>query len=550
MTEKARPKSFDFIIVGAGASGALLAARLANTASRPSVLLVEAGGKNDSPSLRADEPIEALNNRAIGYDRGKGLGGSTAINFSCYTIGPKADHDEIARLVGDDEWKWENAHEQYKRIESYDDQIPQGYEKYVAPQLEEHGHDGPIKVGFGRVGEQSAQDLMDIWLANGAKPNLDSNLGDPIGVSLVWSSAQKGHRSTSADALTGAGTNLHILTDNQVARVIFDGERASAIETLDGTHYFADKEIILSAGSVDTPRLLLHSGIGPRDQLQEFNIPVVRHNGNVGQHLRDHLHAVFSYERAEHTGQRHKFYRSKELQAKARAQWEEDGTGPLAELGVVLGIGWSKHEAIYNSKEFQELPADKQQFLRDPTVPHSEFILNGLHLDHIVNPEGSRAGTTVFLFLMNQQSAGEMRLTSADPSIPLKFFPNFFSHPYDRRAAVEATRDMLKVINSPEFQRDAVAVQKAPKSDSEEDILSFWRESSNTTWHMMGTARMGLNEDEAVVNNEFKVFGVNRLRVVDLSVIPHAVNNHTQTTGYLAASIAADKLVSQYGLDA
>lgn len=538
MAETTLPKSFDFIIVGAGAGGALLAARLANTANQPSVLLVEAGGKNDSPGLRADaerwyhlrhpgvnwnyqsEPVEGLNNRRIGYDRGKGLGGSTAINFSCWTIGPKADHDEIARLVGDDEWKWEKAHEQYKRIESFNGQVPQGFEKYAAPRPQDHGHDGPIKVGFARAGEQSGKDLMDIFLANGAKLNLDSNLGDPIGLSLIWSSAQQGRRSTSADALAGAGTNLHVLTETHVARVIFDGETASAIETMDGTRYFADKEIILSAGSLDTPRLLLHSGIGPRDQLQEFNIPILKHNPNVGQHLRDHNHAVLSYERADHTSQRQKFHRSQELQAEARAQWEQNGTGPLAEMGVVLGIGWPKHESIYDSKEFQELPEETQRHIRDPTVPHSEFIVNGVHLDHVMNPETSPAGTSVFMFIMNQQSTGEVRLKSADPSTPLKFIPNLFSHPYDRRAAVELTRDMLKVTSSPEFQRDTVAVQKAPKSDSEEDILDFWRETSDTTWHMMGTARMGQNEEEAVVNNEFKVFGVDRLRIVDLSVIP------------------------------
>ena len=259
--------------------------------------------------------------------------------------------------------------------------------------------------------------MQDVWLANGTKLNPDHNSGDPIGLAVCNSTAYKGVRSTSADALIGAPSNLHILIDTEVARVVFDGKKAVAIRALNGQTIYASKEIILSSGSLDTPRILLHSGIGPAEQLRSFNIPIVKNNPNVGQHMKDHHHVMLGFERADDTTERHRYYRSKEQQAAARAQWEKDGTGPLSEYGCALGIAYLKAESIYDTPEFQNLPECQQEFLRNPTIPHYEIILNEPHIPYFIDAENEPAGTTIFLFLLNQQSTGYVALQSPDPKV-------------------------------------------------------------------------------------------------------------------------------------
>lgn len=532
---------YDFIVVGAGPAGSLLASTLARTKRHPSVILVEAGGRNDRRGDRIDgerwlhrmnphqawgyqtTPQKGLSGQTISYDRGKGLGGSTAINFSFWSVAPRDDHDEIARLVSDDEWNWVNAQRRYKRIESYfgsAKNVPAGYEKYLHPKTQDHGHDGPIKVGFPAVWEPSLKEEMDIWIDNGVAPNLDHNSGDPIGLAVVASSAYKGVRSTAADALIGAPSNLHIVTDSQVARILFDGTKAIGITTLNEERFFARKGVIVCGGSLDTPRILMHSGIGPAGQLEAYGIPIVKANDHVGQHLKDHQHITPTWARADDTTNRHKYYRSKELQAAARVQWEADQTGPLSEIACAMGIGFLKLEAVFETPEFKNLPEHVRHHLLKPTVPTYEFSINGPSFQYFLDPENASPGVSVFVFLMNLQSTGSVTLQSSDPKVPLLFDPNFFSHPYDRRLAVEVTREVLKIANSPSFSKDIVEAISLPDSDSEEDILDYWKKATGSTWHMTGTARMGRDEQSAVVDKDLKVFGVENLRVADMSVVP------------------------------
>jgi choline dehydrogenase-like flavoprotein len=461
----------------------------------------------------------------MAYHRGKGLGGSSSVNFSCYTIGPSDDYDEIARLVEDDEWKWVNVQERYKRLESYYGSVtdvPDRYRKYLNPDPANHGTKGPLKIGFPQVWEKSLIDMMDVFIETGHYANPDGNSGDPIGFSISPNSAYKGLRTTSADMLVDAPSNLRILTDSQVARIIFKDKTAVGITTLDGQSFFATKEIILSAGTLDTPKILMLSGIGPADELCKFDIPVL-HDLPVGRNMHDHHHVFLTWERAEHTTDRKNFFRSKEAQAAARAQWEKDQTGKLAEIGCQMTLGWLKSDAVYQSAEFQALPQYRRDHLLKPTIPIFEVGINPGNREYFIDPANAPALAAVAVFNLNTESKGSVTLQSGDAKDPALYDPNFFSHPYDRRVAIESIREVLKVAQHPAFQKDTVRVIEAPKSDSDEDILQHWKQSttSSGTYHMVGTCKMGkAGEEDAVVDKEFRVMGVENLRVADLSVIP------------------------------
>jgi choline dehydrogenase-like flavoprotein len=544
----------------------------------PSVLLIEAGGDNSNMDWRVSGdrwisrfnpelnynyktvPQKHVDNREIGFDRGKGLGGSTAINFTVYNIGPKDDHDEIARLTGDDGWKWENAKERYKRIESYHGfvpEVPPDMDRYLSPKSEDRGRDGPIKIGMTMPWEPIMVSMMDIWEKAGYKLRGDVGDGQGLGMGVCPNSAYNGVRSTAKDMIANGPDNLHILVNSPVRKVLFDGKKAIGVETLDAKAYYGSKEIILCAGALDTPRILMHSGIGPGDQLSKFDLPILHENGAVGQNLVDHFHCSPTWEVRESpdTAARDAWYHSPaEEKVAALERWKKDHTGPLTDICTQYAIGMFKSPAVLTSKEFADLPEAKKRHLRAPTTPSYEVIPAGPTTEQIVDPLNAPPLISFYTFVLNQQSRGSVTLQSADPAVPLLFDPNFLSHPYDRRVAVEAMREILKVAASPAFAARVVgpsAISGVPKSDSEEDILAYWKQNFTGTWHMTGTCKIGKSEkeDEAVVDPEMQVFGVESLRVADMSIVPFVANNHSQTTAYLVGLTLGDKLVEHYVLD-
>lgn len=312
----------------------------------------------------------------------------------------------------------------------------------------------------------------------------------------------------------------------------------------------ASKEVIISAGSLDTPKILMHSGIGPAAELTKFNIPVIHDLPAIGQGLKDHPFVPLLITRNPETNDRNAFYQNPEAMATAMTQWEQDGTGPWARHGCQLGIGWFKSDRITSSEEFKALPADVQDFLNRETIPHYE-IATGYPL-HLQVPHMFQDYSYLCLgaFLMNQQSRGEVRLQSSNPDVPLLFDPRFLDHPYDRRACIEMYRHMLEATEHPAFAKDTVARVIAPASKSDEDILQFWRDNLGSSWHMTGTVKMGKEGDkDAAVDSTFRVFGIQNLRVADMSVVPVMTNNHTQATAYVTGATCGEVLVKEYGLD-
>ncbi|KAM7203189.1 hypothetical protein V8F20_004131 [Naviculisporaceae sp. PSN 640] len=598
---------YDFIIVGSGPAGGALAYFLAKAPSAPKILVLEAGGDNNDNSLRVDgkrwltfqnkdmnyfyktAPQKDALDREIDYSRGRGLGGSSAVNFGVFTVGAKDDYDEWSRLVespeeGESFFGWERTQSRLKELETFHGRAPltlANGTKYVSPKLEDHGSSGPLHVGYSAEWEDSVAPFLDQSETFGFPLNPDHNSGNPLGMSALISSAAGGRRSTARDLLQEIEylPNVTIRTSSPVQRLIFDPSSVSATPKVTGvesnsTTYLASKEVILCAGALDTPRILLHSGIGPASELTKFSIPVVLDVPSIGQGLRDHAFTPLVYLRkTPPISARARFYSSLSEQETALAQWNKDGTGPWAKFACQTGIGFFKlGSQLTSSREFLALPQSEQAYLNKPTVPHwevfSHFPMHWFMPEAFPTlPTDAKAvlpdeevakfdHTTLLVFLYNAQARGNLSLQSSDPNVPLVFDPKFLSHEYDRRAAIEALREALKFTHSDAFQAEHVSVITEPKPSgegdkepSDEDLLNYWRNTISSSWHMTGTVKMGKKgEPDAAVDKTFKLMGVEGLRVADMSVLPVLLNGHTQAGAYLTGVACAERIVEEYGL--
>ncbi|KAF2830662.1 oxidoreductase [Ophiobolus disseminans] len=554
-------QTYDFIIVGAGPSGASLSSRLASYLPHLSILLLEAGPPSASPAYLYDRytalkspdlnyayetaPQEHLHGRRVDYSRGKGLGGTSLINFALWNRGARDDWDEIAHLVGSEEFKWTNVKETFDGIENVQ---PTRYTdikaRYVSVERETHG---PVHVQYAPRWESFVLDLLRGIEEYGWEVNRDLNSGDPVGVGLGPATAREGVKVTARTAyLDGGLGNLHVRTGGQVARVVFEGKRAVGLESVDGEQIFARKEVILSAGALDTPKLLLLSGVGPKEDLEAFNISVVHDLPGVGKNLQDHCHFPISAVLKEGIREPN-LQPGSDVLATARLDFAADGTGPLSYVNGSYVMGFLKDSVVYESKEFKSLDARTQAHLQKATVPLWEFG-TGLPLLGPPPPGPPRQYLVNIGVLMNPQSRGVVTLQNSDPKEPALFDPRLMSHPYDEKVLKTAAKRILAFMKTPAIATTIDKPANMPPSDSDEDVLAFVKLNLKSTWHMSGTCKMGGEEDEmAVVNAKFEVRGVERLKVVDLSVLPFLVNAHPVAAAYLVGELAAKSIAECYG---
>ncbi|KAF2277314.1 choline dehydrogenase [Westerdykella ornata] len=562
--------SFDFIIVGGGTAGCRLAYRLANAPSAPSVLLVEAGDRPEGKylyehfhrytpaTLRPDldygyssQPQQELNNRSIPYTRGKGLGGSSIMNFAVYLHGSREDYNRWADLVGDKSWKWEHVQKSFQAIEQYDFDHASHYPHLAMPDVKDHGRDGLVKVSLPPQLEEGIASTMEALLAHGERLNVDPNSGNPIGISIFPSSYSKDGRTTSANAhLLNPPRNLTIWTGEPVYRLQFDGSKVVGIERADGRKATSNKDVILCGGSIDTPKILLLNGIGPAKELEAHGIKVVKDLPGVGKQLRDHLMTILCVEVQDSHNKRYAFETSEELMKKAEEDWARDKTGNLALYNSALWGGFLKLPGLEDMEEFKALDPGMQEYLLRDATPTFEFIVQSVLVPPGTKlPEGS-SYLSAIAFLMNEQAEGSITLRSANPEDKPVIDLAYLRHPYDKRIMREAIRaTWTKVFENPEIKKHVKNRLFGPKSLSDEGIDEFMRDTVTTVWHANGTAMMGKKENAlACVDKDFRVFGVDGLRVADLSICPVVTNNHTQSTAYLVGQKAADKLIAEYEL--
>jgi choline dehydrogenase-like flavoprotein len=507
----------DYVIVGAGSAGCALAARLSEDAE-VNVVLLEAGGPDDAAEIRipAAFPVAlkssldwdllgerepGLEGRRLYLPRGRCIGGSGSINAMIYLRGHRADFDEWAAL-GCEGWGYDDVLPYFKRAEDNE----RGESDY-------HGAGGPLGVSDSR----SMHPLIDTMLAAAVEagyPLLDDlNTPEPEGVGRFQLTQRGGFRCSTANAYLhpAAGRpNLEIVSGAFVERVVFEGDRAVGVEVVrNGVRETvrAEREVVLSAGSYQSPVLLLQSGIGPADDLAAFGIPV-RQDLPVGRNLQDHFMAQLNYLTDEPS-----LFRT--FTPDNVALLEREGRGPLSSNIPEAG-------GFFRTRP--DLPAPDIEFHFAPSMFYDE----GLTAPH---DHGYCFGPVV----IKPSSRGRVSLrTPRCDSKPLVLC-NFLDTAEDRASLVEGVRIALEIAAQPSLKAVERAPFSIPASDSEEDILAWARRAGQSVYHPTSTCAMG-----AVVDAELRVLGTEGLRVADASVMPTITRANTNAATIMIAEKAAD----------
>lgn len=568
-------KAFDYIVCGGGTSGCVVASRLASQ-TNASVLLVEAGrDAGVAPDvlipgkyvhqLTADleglwqlptAPQKKLNNREIVFLRGKQLGGSSAVNYMALARGPAADFDDWARLTGDEGWKWDNILPLMKELEDFRQERPHGFKEYANPDPQYHGCGGPIKVGFGDVMTPGVPKFFDACKEVGIEVCLDNNSGNPVGVGLAQFNTGAGERSYAATAFLGAEKqkalpNLQILTNVSVDKIIFEAKKAVGLTLFDhrtrtNFEVHCHEEVIVCQGTFGSPQLLMLSGVGPKLELNDLGIECVLENKYVGCNVLDHSILTIEYEVDDTVAAHNQIFSNPKLLAEADALYAKNKTGPHNVFGTSGSVAFPRIQRLFDSEEFKALPKHTQLSLLEKTRPSAEIWLGSGSA--VYEPASSdEYCITHELLLQNNLSAGTVSLTSADPRCLPRIDPHFLEHPFDRRIAIETVRMALRISNTSAYQSTIKRMVHGPTGEDDDSILDFVRDNLGQGYHSLGSCKMGLRDvDGTVVDCDFRVLGIDNVRIADLSVCPILTCNHTQINAYLIGERCAQKLIAYH----